>query len=208
MPGIDHPPSTSGSPRRARRAVLTGLALLSAVSVAISAAASAGDTGGEPVQAAASSTNTSFLEGQLQLVQARAEAEATAYEAQAAAATPVVVEVPPTVPAPTTTTTAAPSPTTTAPPPPAPTTGGYGDPGDPASWDRLAQCEAGGNWAANTGNGYYGGLQFSLSSWQAVGGAGYPHEASRETQIEMGQRLYAQGGWGHWPGCARKLGYY
>ncbi len=73
-------------------------------------------------------------------------------------------------------------------------------------WDRLAQCESGGNWAINTGNGYYGGLQFSLSSWRAVGGAGYPHEASRETQIEMGERLRANGGWRHWPACSRKLG--
>jgi hypothetical protein len=212
MPGIEHPPSTSGSPRHARRAVLTGLALLSAVALAATAAAGAGDPGIESVDAVASSTNTSFLDGQLQLVRARANAEATAYEAQAAAATPVVVEVPTTVPPPTTTT-AAPAPPTTAAPAPAPApapaaaSSGYGDPNDPASWDRLAQCEAGGNWAANTGNGYYGGLQFSLSSWQAVGGAGYPHENSRETQIEMGRRLYAQGGWSHWPGCARKLGY-
>jgi resuscitation-promoting factor RpfB len=73
-------------------------------------------------------------------------------------------------------------------------------------WDRLAQCESGGNWAINTGNGYYGGLQFSLSSWRAVGGTGYPHEHSRETQIAMGERLRASGGWGHWPACSRKLG--
>lgn len=84
---------------------------------------------------------------------------------------------------------------------------GNGDPNDPASWDRLAQCESGGDWSINTGNGYYGGLQFSLSSWQAVGGTGYPHQASRATQIAMGQRLYAQGGWGHWPGCTRSFGW-
>ena len=84
---------------------------------------------------------------------------------------------------------------------------GHADPTNPAAWDRLAQCESGGNWSINTGNGYYGGLQFSLASWRGVGGAGYPHEASRETQIAMGQRLHAQGGWGHWPGCSRKLGY-
>ena len=73
-------------------------------------------------------------------------------------------------------------------------------------WDALAQCEAGGNWAINTGNGYYGGLQFSLSSWRAVGGTGYPHEHSRETQIAMGERLRAAQGWGAWPACSRKLG--
>ena len=50
-------------------------------------------------------------------------------------------------------------------------------------WDQLAQCEAGGNWAINTGNGYYGGLQFSLGTWRAYGGAGLPHQQSREYQI-------------------------
>ena len=73
-------------------------------------------------------------------------------------------------------------------------------------WTQLAACESGGNWSANTGNGYYGGLQFSLSSWRAVGGSGYPHEASAATQIAMGQRLQASQGWGAWPGCAAELG--
>jgi hypothetical protein len=100
---------------------------------------------------------------------------------------------------------AAPEPAPAPPSPPAPSAAG--DPNDPASWDRLARCEASGNWATNTGNGYYGGLQFALSSWQSVGGTGYPNEASRETQIEMGQRLYAQGGWSHWPGCTRSFGW-
>ena len=75
-------------------------------------------------------------------------------------------------------------------------------------WSALAACESGGNWAANTGNGYYGGLQFSLSSWQAVGGTGYPHEASAATQIAMGQRLQVSQGWGAWPSCASQLGLY
>ena len=73
-------------------------------------------------------------------------------------------------------------------------------------WDRLAQCESGGNWSINTGNGYYGGLQFSASSWRAVGGTGLPHQASRATQIQMGERLKAKQGWGAWPSCSRKLG--
>lgn len=73
-------------------------------------------------------------------------------------------------------------------------------------WDALAACESGGNWSINTGNGYYGGLQFSLSSWQAVGGSGYPHEASRATQIAMGERLLAAQGWGAWPACSDQLG--
>ncbi len=74
-------------------------------------------------------------------------------------------------------------------------------------WDQLAQCESGGNWAINTGNGYYGGLQFNLSTWQAYGGAGYPHQASRETQIAVATRLRdANGGYGAWPGCSASLG--
>lgn len=82
-----------------------------------------------------------------------------------------------------------------------------GDPANDGCWDRLAQCESGGNWAINTGNGYSGGLQFSLGSWQAVGGTGYPHQHPRATQIEMGRRLWASGGWGHWPGCTAKFGW-
>ncbi|MDB5186606.1 MAG: hypothetical protein JWM07_78 [Candidatus Saccharibacteria bacterium] len=73
-------------------------------------------------------------------------------------------------------------------------------------WDQLAQCEAGGNWAINTGNGYYGGLQFTISSWQAVGGSGLPSNASREEQIQRGEMLLARQGWGAWPACTAKLG--
>ncbi|WP_277985656.1 resuscitation-promoting factor [Nocardioides glacieisoli] len=74
-------------------------------------------------------------------------------------------------------------------------------------WDSLAQCESGGNWAINTGNGYYGGLQFNVNTWRAYGGTGYPHQASRETQIAVATRLRdATGGYGSWPGCAAKLG--
>jgi LysM repeat protein len=73
-------------------------------------------------------------------------------------------------------------------------------------WDSIAACEAGGNWAINTGNGYYGGLQFSLSSWQAVGGSGLPSDASREEQIMRGQILQSRSGWGSWPACSAKLG--
>jgi uncharacterized protein YabE (DUF348 family) len=74
-------------------------------------------------------------------------------------------------------------------------------------WDALAQCESGGNWAINTGNGYYGGLQFNLGTWQAYGGTGYPHQASRETQIAVATRLRdSAGGYGSWPSCSAKLG--
>lgn len=73
-------------------------------------------------------------------------------------------------------------------------------------WYRLAQCESGGNWAANTGNGYYGGLQFTLSSWRAVGGSGYPNQASASEQIARAKVLQARQGWGAWPACSAKLG--
>ncbi|MEO5662306.1 MAG: ubiquitin-like domain-containing protein [Nocardioides sp.] len=74
-------------------------------------------------------------------------------------------------------------------------------------WDALAQCESGGNWAINTGNGYYGGLQFNLGTWQAYGGSGLPSQASRETQIAIATKLRdAAGGYGAWPGCSAKLG--
>ena len=74
-------------------------------------------------------------------------------------------------------------------------------------WDRLAGCEAGGNWAINTGNGYYGGLQFNLGTWHANGGSGLPSNASRETQIAIATKVRdASGGYGAWPGCAAKLG--
>jgi uncharacterized protein YabE (DUF348 family) len=73
-------------------------------------------------------------------------------------------------------------------------------------WDQLAQCEAGGNWAINTGNGYYGGLQFNKGTWAAYGGVGLPHQASREEQIAVAERVQAAQGWGAWPSCTRKLG--
>jgi resuscitation-promoting factor RpfB len=74
-------------------------------------------------------------------------------------------------------------------------------------WDQLAQCESGGNWATNTGNGYYGGLQFSLSTWRAYGGSGYPHQNSRETQIAIATKVRdASGGYGAWPACSQSLG--
>jgi uncharacterized protein YabE (DUF348 family) len=73
-------------------------------------------------------------------------------------------------------------------------------------WDKLAECESGGNWSINTGNGYYGGLQFSLSTWRAYGGSGMPHEASREEQIAIAKKVQAAQGWGAWPACSAELG--
>ncbi|ONM50389.1 resuscitation-promoting factor Rpf1 domain-containing protein [Nocardia donostiensis] len=78
-----------------------------------------------------------------------------------------------------------------------------------SDWDRLAQCEAGGNWGINTGNGYHGGLQFSQSTWQSHGGSEYAptaNQASREQQIAVAEKVLASQGWGAWPSCSAKLG--
>ena len=73
-------------------------------------------------------------------------------------------------------------------------------------WDKIAQCESGGNWSINTGNGYYGGLQFSLSTWRAYGGNGMPHNNSKSAQIAVAKKVQAAQGWGAWPACTAKLG--
>jgi resuscitation-promoting factor RpfB len=75
-------------------------------------------------------------------------------------------------------------------------------------WDALAACESGGNWSINTGNGYYGGLQFNAGTWAAYGGQGLPHENSREQQIAIAQKMVdASGGsYGAWPHCSSQLG--
>ncbi len=74
-------------------------------------------------------------------------------------------------------------------------------------WDAIAACESGGNWQINSGNGYYGGLQFNLSTWQAYGGTGMPHQNSREQQIAVAERVRdARGGYGAWPHCGARFG--
>ena len=78
--------------------------------------------------------------------------------------------------------------------------------GSTAQFERLAQCESGGNWSINTGNGYSGGLQFALGTWRGLGFSGYPYQASKATQIAAGQKLHSQSGWSPWPACSRKLG--
>ena len=77
------------------------------------------------------------------------------------------------------------------------------------TWDRLAQCESGGNWSINTGNGFYGGLQFTRSTWSGFGGGRYASRAdhaSRSEQILIAERVLDAQGWGAWPACSRKLG--
>jgi resuscitation-promoting factor RpfA len=75
-----------------------------------------------------------------------------------------------------------------------------------STWDALAQCESGGNWSINTGNGFSGGLQFTSSTWAAYGGTGSPANASREQQIAVAERVQASQGWGAWPSCSSQLG--
>ncbi|GAB2754277.1 transglycosylase family protein [Sinomonas soli] len=77
---------------------------------------------------------------------------------------------------------------------------------DGSTWDALAQCESGGNWSINTGNGFSGGLQFTPSTWAAYGGTGSPTTASRSQQIAVAERVLAGQGWGAWPACSAKLG--
>jgi hypothetical protein len=72
------------------------------------------------------------------------------------------------------------------------------------NWDAIAQCESGGNWSINTGNGYYGGLQFTQQTWEAYGGLSYAPRAdlaSRAAQIAVAEKVYAAGGLGAWPVC-------
>jgi hypothetical protein len=79
----------------------------------------------------------------------------------------------------------------------------------PGVWDRLAQCESSGNWAINTGNGFYGGLQFLQATWDGFGGGSFAPRAdlaSREQQIIVAERVRSRQGWGAWPECSRRLG--
>ncbi|WP_312027409.1 transglycosylase family protein [Dietzia sp. B32] len=78
----------------------------------------------------------------------------------------------------------------------------------PSAWDQVAQCESGGDWHINTGNGYYGGLQFAAQTWSGYGGGEYAataDQASREQQIEIGERVLAGQGAGAWPNCGGPL---
>jgi nucleoid-associated protein YgaU len=86
---------------------------------------------------------------------------------------------------------------------------GVSDAAPASTWDRVAACESGGNWSANTGNGYYGGLQFSPHTWAAYGGARYASRAdlaSRGQQIAVAEAVLANQGPGAWPVCSVRAG--
>ncbi len=222
--GADHPPSTNGTfGERARRWPLrAGIVTLVALGVAapVVAAEPAAAPKPTPVEvpdaSPASALPGSSATGAFRDLGLKAMLGASAASRSADVAVPPAPTTTTTTAPPVTTTTTAPPVTTTTAPPPPPTTAPPAPEPAPApaapstasssDWDRLAQCESGGNWAINTGNGYYGGLQFSASSWAAVGGSGLPHQHSRETQIAMGERLKAAQGWGAWPSCSAKLG--
>lgn len=73
-------------------------------------------------------------------------------------------------------------------------------------WDKIADCESGGNWSTHTGNGYHGGLQFAPETWAAYGGHGKAYQASKSEQIAVAERVLAGQGWKAWPVCSRKAG--
>ena len=77
---------------------------------------------------------------------------------------------------------------------------------DSVDWDAIAQCESGGNWSTNTGNGHYGGLQFKPSTWAANGGIGSPSSASREEQIRVAENVLRTQGLRAWPKCGSASG--
>lgn len=84
-------------------------------------------------------------------------------------------------------------------------------PAEPAwtVWDDLAECESGGDWSIDTGNGYHGGLQFAASTWRGFGGeefASTADQATRAEQIVVAERVLDEQGWGAWPSCSRQLG--
>ncbi|HEV3363995.1 MAG TPA: transglycosylase family protein [Acidimicrobiia bacterium] len=78
--------------------------------------------------------------------------------------------------------------------------------GDALIWQRLRNCEAGGRYDRNSGNGYYGAYQFSAGTWRGLGYKGLPHQAPPEVQDEAARKLQARSGWGQWPACARRIG--
>ena len=73
-------------------------------------------------------------------------------------------------------------------------------------WARLRQCESGGRYATNTGNGFFGAYQFHPRTWRTLGYPGLPHQAPPEVQDEAARKLQARSGWGQWPVCSRRIG--
>ena len=79
-------------------------------------------------------------------------------------------------------------------------------PGEDVLWQRLRNCEAGGRYDRNSGNGYYGAYQMSAGTWRSLGFSGLPHQATPEVQDQAARKLQARSGWGQWPACSRRIG--
>ena len=211
-PRTEHPPSTDDGQTRAktlRRAVIGGAAGVALLvgPVLLANVVVPNDDGGKVEAAAESETSlVAFQRDAAVADNARPGALEALRTTTTLPPTTTTEPPPPTTEAPTTTEA---STTTEALPEPGPVGedngGGFGDPNSYATWDALAECESGGRWDYSAGP-YYGGLQFSLSTWRSVGGTGYPYEHSRETQIHFGQILQARSGWGQWPHCSSELG--
>ena len=198
------PPIQSGARRRALEALVAA-----GVVVALVAAPLVGEAGN-------SSASTAVRTESLPIAELISIDTEDAAGAEPVSATPTTQAAPPTEDASVPQPTVAPAPAA-APAPqaaPAPSPAPEPEPAAPAVpadsvWDALSICESGGNWAMNSGNGFYGGIQFMHSTWVNMGGrrfAEYPHEATREQQIAVATELQARYGWGQWPACTAKLG--
>lgn len=108
-------------------------------------------------------------------------------------------------PTPTLIPTATPTPEPTATPTPTSIPVPTANPSENEVWEKLALCETDGNWGIDTGNGYFGGLQFSQGAWESVGGSGNPASASKDEQIMRGKMLQERRGWGPWGSCSKSL---
>ena len=91
-------------------------------------------------------------------------------------------------------------------PTPKPVTAAAPRPNEDLIWQRLRNCEAGGRYDRNSGNGYYGAYQMSAGTWRGLGYKGLPHQAPAEVQDEAARKLQARSGWGQWPACSRRVG--
>ena len=96
-----------------------------------------------------------------------------------------------------------PAPGSTTPPQPVVAAAGGGD---DLLWQRLRNCEAGGRYERNSGNGYYGAYQMSAGTWHNLGFGGLPHQAPPEVQDQAARKLQSRSGWGQWPACSRRIG--
>jgi Transglycosylase-like domain len=127
---------------------------------------------------------------------AAARAASAIQQAQTQATTTTQATIPPSV-----TTTTQPTVATQPPPPPSSKGGDLG-----GVWLQLRLCESGNNYGENTGNGYYGAYQFSLSTWESIGYSGLPSNAPPAVQDQAAEKLQALAGWGQWPACSAELG--